>query len=182
MRQGFTLIEILISVALLSLVLIGLYDSLDIQRASNKHLFEYLQKALNRDKAIMVFYNDLVKSDGNITIKKSDFDRVCINSTTNSLYALPVAKVCWVVVKEKNQLVRVEGNGYSLPTKSEDRVAVDRTIKNMKLFDVYYNKKVGKILVVAKAEGAEPYTFLVRGIFPPAEKKRKRKSRFRRKR
>jgi prepilin-type N-terminal cleavage/methylation domain-containing protein len=182
MRKAFTLIEILISIMLLSLVLIGLYDSLDIQRNSNKHLFEYLQKALNKDKTIMVLFNDLMKSDGNITIKKSDYDRLCINSTTNSLYALPVAKVCWVVIKEKNQLVRVEGSSYELPVKSEDRVAVDRTIKNMKIFDTYYNKKAGKILVVAQQENGEPYTFLLRGIYPPQKKKASRKRRFKRNR
>ncbi len=175
MRKGFTLIEILISVSLLSLVLIGLYESLDIQRSSNKHLFEYLKRSVERDRAIMVLFNDLLKSDGNITVKKGDFDRVCINSTTNSLYALPEAKVCWVVLKRKNTLVRVEGGEYNLPLSSEDQVAVDKVLSNLKLFDLTYNKKLGKILVVVKAEGAKPYTFLLRGVSPPALPKKRKK-------
>ncbi len=70
MRKAFTLIEILISIMLLSLVLIGLYDSLDIQRNSNKHLFEYLQKALIKIKPIMVLFNDLMESDGIPNLKR----------------------------------------------------------------------------------------------------------------
>ncbi len=65
-------------------------------------------------------------------------DRLCMKLQQQTHYTLwPVAKVCWVVIKEKNQLVRVEGSSYELPVKSEDRVAVDRTIKNMKIFDTY---------------------------------------------
>jgi|GEM_PF-792240 prepilin-type N-terminal cleavage/methylation domain-containing protein len=175
MRKGFTLIEILISVSLLSLVLMGLYESLDIQRASNKHLFEYLQKSVKRDRAIMVLFNDLLKSDGNITLKKSDFDRLCINSTVNSLYGLPSAKVCWAVLKQKNTLVRVEGNDYNLPLNSEDRVEIDKVIENLDLFDITYNKKKAKILVVAQVRGSKPYTFLLRGLSPPIKKKKKKK-------
>ena len=177
MRRGFTLIEVLISISLLSLVLLGLYESLDIQRSSNKHLFEYLKKSISRDRAIMVLFNDLLKSDGNITLKKGDFDRLCINSTSNSLYSLPQAKVCWAVIKNKNTLVRVEGNDYELPLNSEDRVEIDKVIKNLKLFDITYQKKLGKILVVAQVAGSKPYVFLIRGVSPPAKKKR---SKFRR--
>ena len=45
-RSAFTLIEVLVSILLISLVFLGLYSSLDIQRRSNQHLHEYLQKAL----------------------------------------------------------------------------------------------------------------------------------------
>jgi len=174
MRRGFTLIEILVSISLLSLVLMGLYESLDIQRSSNKHLFNYLQKSVAQDKAVTVLFNDLIKSDGNLTLKKGEFDRLCIGSTKNSLYALPVAKVCWVVSKEKNSLVRIEGGEFSLPVKNEDRVEVDKVISNVKIFDITYNKKLGKVLVVLdSASTQKPYIFMVRGIYPPPKPKKK---------
>jgi prepilin-type N-terminal cleavage/methylation domain-containing protein len=170
-RHAFTLIEVLISVALLSIVMMGLYSALSMQRSSNKHLFEYLTKAVEDDRVIMVLYRDIMYSDGNLTIKKGEFDRFCIHSTGNSLYGLSQAKVCWLVGKEENRLLRVEGNGYSLPLKYEDKVAVDQTMEHMVLFDI--TRKKGEILIVLQAAGGEPYTFMLQGIAQPPKKKKK---------
>ncbi len=169
-RQAFTLIEVLISVALLSIVMTGLYSALSMQRNSNKHLFGYLTKAVENDKIIMVLYRDIMYSDGNLTIKKGEFDRLCIQNTGNSLYDLDQAKVCWLVEKEENLLLRVEGNGYILPLKYENKVAVDQTMGHVLLFDV--TRKKGEILVVLQAAGGEPYTFMLQGIEQPPKKKK----------
>jgi len=169
-RQAFTLIEVLISVALLSIVMMGLYSALSMQRNSNKHLFGYLTKAIENDKIIMVLYRDIMYSDGNLTIKKGAFDRLCIHNTGNSLYGLDQAKVCWLVGKEENRLLRVEGNGYTLPLKYEHKVAVDQTMEHVLLFDV--SRKKGEVLVVLQAAGGEPYTFMLQGIEQPPKKKK----------
>ena len=169
-RHAFTLIEVLISVALLSIVMIGLYSALSMQRNSNKHLFGYLTKAVENDKIIMVLYRDIMYSDGNLTIKKGKFDRLCIQNTGNSLYGLDQAKVCWLVEKEKNLLLRVEGNGYILPLKYENKVAIDQTMEHVLLFDV--TRKKGEILVVLQAAGGEPYSFMLQGIEQPPKKKK----------
>ncbi len=53
----------------------------------------------------------------------------------------------------------------------------------MKILDHHITiKKPGKILVVAQQENAEPYTFLLRGIYPPTKEKASRKRRFKRNR
>lgn len=171
-RSAFTLIEILISVALLSIVMMGLYSALNMQRSSNKHLFEYLTKAIDGDKVIMVLYRDIMYSDGNLTIKKGEFDRFCINNTANSLYGLSRAKVCWLVAKEEHQLLRVEGNGYKLPLKHEDKVAVDKTMKPIVLFDI--TRKKGELLVMLQSANEEPYAFMLQGIEQPPKAKKKK--------
>jgi len=172
-RSAFTLIEVLISVALLSIVMLGLYSALDMQRSSNKHLFSYLTKAIDADKVIMVLYRDIMYSDGNLTIKKGEFDRLCINNTANSLYALSRSKVCWLVAKEENQLLRVEGNDYILPLKYEDKVAVDKTMKPIVLFDITRNK--GELLVMLQSANEKPYAFLLQGIEQPPKPRKKKK-------
>ncbi len=174
-RHAFTLIEVLISVALLSIVMLGLYSALSMQRGGNKHLFEYLTKAIENDRVIMVLYRDIMYSDGNLTIKKGEFDRLCIHSTGNSLYGLSRAKVCWLVGKEKNRFLRVEGNDYKLPLKYDDKVAVDLAMDHIVLFDV--TRKKGELLVVLQAAGGEPYTFMLQGIMQPPKKKMKKKVR-----
>ena len=177
-RHAFTLIEVLISVALLSIVMLGLYSALNMQRSSNKHLFTYLTKAVENDKVIMVLYRDIMYSDGNITIKKGEFDRLCIQNTGNSLYALSRAKVCWLVAKEGNRLLRVEGNQYRLPLKYDDKVAIDQTMEHVALLDV--TRKKGEILVVLQAAGEEAYTFMLQGVEQPPKPKKKKKKKVKR--
>ncbi len=158
-RPAFTLVEVLISVALLSIVMMALYSALDMQKSANKHLLSYLEKAIDGDKVVMVLYKDLLYSDGNITITKDELDQLCINSTSNSLHGLSQAKVCWIVAKDENSLLRVEGNRYKLPTKMEDKVEVDLVMEHLELFDITKSKK--DILVVLKRVNEDAYTFLV---------------------
>lgn len=174
-KRAFTLIEVLISITLLGILLVALYSLLDRVEYSNKKLHRYLQNTLQRDRVVTVLYNDILQSDGNITIKGSDYDRVCINSTKNSLYALNEAKVCWIVSKDGNKLVRIEGNNYKLPLESESRVNGDIVMDNIEIFRVENSKK-GIIVVVLKKIGVKPYTFAIYGITPPIlPKNRKRK-------
>lgn len=166
-RSAFTLIEVLLSIALLGLVTLALSKSVDILRASNKQLLGHLDKAKAEKKSMELLYRDIMSSDGNITIEKDDFTRMCLEETRNTLYALPSAKVCWVVHKDENTLLRTEGNNYSLPKRYEERIEVDKVLANMELFDIYHNEKSGKVLVISKQTGNEPVTFMVQGIFKP---------------
>jgi len=172
-RSAFTLIEVLISIALLGIILPALYQSVDLLRDSNSHLFNYLEKAKKITIATDTLYLDLLSSDGNISIKKDEYSRVCIEETKNSLYALSRAKVCWVVLKKDNTLVRVEGNGYTLPLGSEDRVEINPIMKNVEVFNVYYSKD--KILVLLQQVAQKPITFMIQGISKPLKKKKKPK-------
>ncbi len=168
-RKAFTLLEVLISIALMGIILVALFSSVDMLQNSNQHLLHYLKKSKKITKASKVLYSDLMGSDGNISIKKDEFSRVCIEETANSLYALPLAKVCWVVLKKNNTLVRIEGNGYDLPLGLEERVEVDPVMKGVEIFDLYHEKD--KVLVLVKQEGKEPISFMLQGITKPVKKK-----------
>ncbi len=171
-QRAFTLLEVLISIALLSIVLLALYRGVDMLRSSNQHLFEYLEKSKKVTKAVKVLYLDLLSSNGNISIKKDEFARVCIEQTKNSLYELPSAKVCWVVLKNEHTLLRVEGNNYTLPLNSQDRVEIDSVMKDIELFDIYHQKD--KILVILQQRAKEPISFMIQGILQPKRKKKKK--------
>jgi prepilin-type N-terminal cleavage/methylation domain-containing protein len=172
-RSAFTLIEVLIAIVLLGIILPALYESVLLLRNSNTHLFEHLEKAKKVTQATDTLYLDLLSSDGNISIKKDDFSRVCIENTKNSLYALSVAKVCWVVLKSENTLLRIEGYDYHLPLQGEEKVEVNAVMKHVELFDVYYSKD--KILVLLQQKAKEPITFMIQGIEKPKKKKKKKK-------
>ena len=171
-RPAFTIIEVLIAIALMGIILPALYETVALLRNSNNQLFEHLEKEKKARKVFDTLYLDLLSSDGNITIKKNDFSRVCIENTKNSLYGLSSAKVCWLVMKEDNTLVRVEGYGYSLPTGIDEKVEVDQVMKDMALFDLYYAKD--KILVLLKSKKQDAVTFMVQGVSKPKKKKKKK--------
>jgi hypothetical protein len=128
-----------------------------------------LEKSKKTTNATKVLYLDMIDSDGNITITKDEFSRVCMGETRNSLYALPSAKVCWIVLKKENTLVRIEGNAYHLPLRSEERVEIDPVMTGIELFDVYHEKD--KILVLIQQQGKEPISFMLQGITKPVKKK-----------
>ena len=172
-RPAFTIIEVLIAIALMGIILPALYEAVALLRDSNTHLFSYLEKAKKVTQATDTLYLDLVSSDGNITIEKNDFSSVCIENTKNSLYALSVAKVCWLVLKKENTLVRVEGYGYTLPIDTEEKVEVDTIMKNVELFDLYYQKD--KILVLLQEKAKEPISFMIQGVTKPQKKKKKKR-------
>jgi prepilin-type N-terminal cleavage/methylation domain-containing protein len=170
-RSAFTLIEVLISIALFTLVLLALNKSVSLLRDSNHQLIGHLLKTKEENKIYNTLYLDVLGSDGNLTIEKDEFTRLCAEDTYNSLYGLPSAKVCWLVHKDKNTLLRVEGNNYTLPTTFSQHVEIDSLLEGIELFDIYH--KDGKVLVLVKAKGKDPVSFMIQGVHTPVSKKGK---------
>ena len=164
-KKGFTLIEVLISITLLSLVLMALYKSASILRQSNTHLFEYLVKSTNTLKGSKTLYMDLMQADHNISINTEEkFHRLTISKTKNSLYGEGQAKVVWLVYKENNTLLRIEGGQYEIPLKNEQLVNIDVIAEHLELFKIYKSKTKTKILAMIKIENQEPQMFMIQNI------------------
>ncbi len=171
-RSAFTLIEVLISLALLSLVLLALYKSLGMLGDSNRQLFHYLEKAGREKMGTETLFLDIAGSDGNLTIIGNEFSRLCLENSVNSIYGLSSAKICWVVSKRDQRLLRSEGNNYILPLRSDDRVAVDAVLEDVDLFRVY--RKKSEVLVMLRQKGKKSISFLVQGV-PEIMKKKPKK-------
>ncbi|MCF6244711.1 MAG: prepilin-type N-terminal cleavage/methylation domain-containing protein [Sulfurovum sp.] len=167
-RKAFTLLEVLISIALLGIILVPLFSVVDLMKDSNSHLLKSLEKSKEITKATKILFLDILSSDGKIEIKKDEFTRLCLEETKNSIYNLTLAKVCWVVLKDKNTLVRIEGSKYKLPVEGEDKVEVDTIMSDMILFDVYHEKD--KVLILLQQKGKKPISFMLQGITNPVLK------------
>ena len=145
---------------------------MSIQRISNKKVHQFLDKTMATDKMIMILYNDILRSNGVFIMQKAKMGPFCIDETSNSLYGLSKAKVCWIVGKSDDTLMRIEGNDYKLPIRSSKKVEADLIAKGVKIFSV--TRKLDKTLVVLQIAGEEPYTFVVRGIEMPKQPKKKK--------
>ncbi|SFV90493.1 hypothetical protein MNB_SV-4-818 [hydrothermal vent metagenome] len=174
-RSAFTLIEVLIAIALMGIILPVLYSSIDTLQDSNRQLHRHLTESRQHARAMRMLYLDIAGSDGNLTIRKNDFDRLCIERTTNSLYGLYFPKVCWVVLKENKTLVRVEGVNYHLPLRSDEQVATDAVAVHLTHFNVQWQK--GNVLVSLQQKGKKAVQFLVQGISKPKRAKKRAKAR-----
>ncbi len=172
--KGFTLIEVLISIVLLSLILTGLYRALDIQRNSNRLLHKHLLQTSKRIKPAQTLYRDLLECDGTLSLVEGEYDRLCIERSGHTLYNIANPKICWLVLKEDKSLVRVEGGDFRLPLRAGDSVAIDRVMGPMRLFDI--SQEGSTLLVALQERGQKPYIFLLQGLFKPAQRVSRQKA------
>jgi prepilin-type N-terminal cleavage/methylation domain-containing protein len=179
-RAAFTLIEVLIAVMLLALIVPALFKSTELLRRSNMQLEHHIRKSRLQTQALLTLYRDIMASDGNITVRKSTYDRICMHRTRHSLYGKGWAPVCWGVTKETYELVRIEGAPVPLKLTSEGMWYADKVEKDITLFEVSYNK--GDVVVVIDSKHWEkPVAFGVHGITPPKPPKKPKGKRRRKK-
>ncbi|HIE35440.1 MAG TPA: prepilin-type N-terminal cleavage/methylation domain-containing protein [Campylobacterales bacterium] len=135
MKRGFTLIEVLLAIAILSLLFLAMSSVLANIKMSTTIFAKKYQK--DKDYLVKVLYYDLLNSKS-IKILKTvnpDIDRLIIK-TSNSLYKLINPTVIWYISKHKNSLIRIEGF-KSFPFESE---FIDKFDENVEIFKIY-NKK-----------------------------------------
>jgi len=150
----------------------ALYRSADILRASNKNLFHHLEHSSDAIKGVSTLYKDIIEADRNISIvTKNKFHQIIINSSYHSLYGLYRAKVVWLVYKKDNTLLRIEGNSFTLPIKSEQNIAIDKIVDKVELFKIYRGKKGTKLLVMLKTVNSDAQSFMIQNLHKPPLKK-----------
>jgi len=165
LRRSFTLIELLISVGLLSLIILFLYNSLDTLKRSNSFYELHLKSDEKRHQIFDILYFDLLRSDAeSISIKQGhekDFDILTMRSK-NSLYNLERPYVTYVVSRDKDRLLRLESLfNLKLPVgyDFENSVKIDMLLEEVELFKLFQNSKKNAIFVSMKHKELEPILF-----------------------
>jgi type II secretory pathway component PulJ len=131
-RSSFTLLEVLISIVLLVIIILFLYQALDITKVSNTFFHKKLSLQEDKTRLKKIFFNDIAHCESNTTKISEDNDKNSIlqlkstNTYHNSFYNY----ITYLLSKEGN-LIRTESK-----TKFD---------KN-KLFDDFFDKAYVDIL------------------------------------
>jgi len=152
MRKAFTLIELMISIVILSILMLFLYKSYAGLNKSNIVFAEEVQKVSKIERLKKVIYLDYslaIKTDINSStikiINQAKNEDVIFMQTSNSIHNRVNPYVAYIVKKEK--LYRLESlkefREYPLGTDSE--FVVDE-LGNVKSFRVYKSREASKEL------------------------------------
>ncbi|MDR1007556.1 MAG: prepilin-type N-terminal cleavage/methylation domain-containing protein [Campylobacteraceae bacterium] len=144
MKRAFTLLEVIISIAIFALMAIYMYQSINVVTISNGFYERKYSDDERTDKVRRLFYNDLFLQTNvyaNATINRNgDFDIFYLH-TKNSIHAMTSPYVTYFV--NDGALFRVESQvreTVPLNYQAVERVKVDKLFDNVTLFRIYENR------------------------------------------
>ncbi len=155
MKKAFTLVELIIAIAIFSLIVTYMYQAIYTTKKS-VNVYENMYK---KDKSAKVlktlFYNDIfnqVSLDNKLKIQtEQDFSTVYLQ-THNSLHNIPAPFVAYKVIR-KNLFRFESAKEFKLPLnyENEEYIRVDKIQSDMERFLVYEEKK--NVLIHFKSKG-----------------------------
>ena len=162
MRKAFTLVELMISVLLLSLIVTFLYQSVAQLQSSNVQFLNKTNSLQKRENLLKIFYNDFMNATSIEWYDKGrDFD-VIVMKTNNSFHNMSKPYVLYKVYRDDSKLMRIES-----PVEKIDFLnnifRFNDIIEDVKLFKVYEQK--GHYLIYLSAKGLED---IYLDLLPPA--------------
>ncbi len=156
-KRAFTLVEILVSIVLLSLIVVFVSSTI-VQTKTNNVFFK---EQVNKDeKSFIIFkilYKDLYELIDGYSFGNKKYSMLSLK-TNNTLYGINQPYVVWIVQRDENTLLRLESaKPITLPLKEEKKkyIFIDRVFKGCKSFIVSFSKDKNSILVFLDLEGSK---------------------------
>lgn len=141
-HRGFTLVELLVSIALFGLIALLLFSTIDELRKQHRFYQSKERFVLEKNRIVSLLRTDFDRAQS-ITFHEGggkDFTFVTINGSNRSLYGIYRPYVLWAVLKKENRLVRLESaSPITLPLSPETLYGThsDTVGKGCDLFRVY---------------------------------------------
>ena len=146
MKKGWTLIEILISISILSVLFLAMSNIIGNLKISKNFLKSNLKKSKKEELLIKTVYSDIINAKEIKILNTSKNYIRLILKTSNSLYDLINPDVIWYVSKNGNTLIRAESY---LKIKNNNFYYADKFTQNVKKFKIF--KKNRKYFVYIKS-------------------------------
>lgn len=162
MKKAFTLIELMISIILLSIIVTFLYQAVAQLQHSNQRLLVRADEVDRRENILKLLYNDFINARSlSWRDKLTQTDKIVLK-TSNSLYDMSEPYVHYRVYPDEKSLRRIESPAEVLD--SERSVfRFDTVLQGVESFKVYVSR--GHCFIYLKSEGMEE---IYLDIFPPS--------------
>lgn len=158
-RSAFTLVELVVSIALFGLITVFLFGAIDELRKQQR-FFQQKEVLLSKKNQILSLLRTDIDRAQSVSVSASaskNFDQISISGSNRSLYGIDRPFVVWIVLKARNTLVRLESaSPITLPIRPEALYLThsDRIGAQCELFRLYDSPK--HRLVYLKFENQSP--------------------------
>jgi len=136
--KAFTLIEVLISIVLFSMIVIFLYQTLDMTTKSNLFYEKKLNEKLDINLFKKILFLDLLNKTSDVNITKDRRGNSVVTFKTSHIYHNPFYSYITYVISKENNFLRLESkikfNKDKLNDKFFDTLYVDKLQNNIKKF------------------------------------------------
>ena len=138
-KKAFTLIEILVSISLFMIIVLFLYQSLDVTKQSNQFFSDKVVEQNNKVNLKEILFKDIVHSYSGSISEDRDKRTIFQINTSNTYHNSFYQNVTYLVSKEDN-LLRIESknkfNKDKLNDDFFDKAYVDTVYSKVKKFKV----------------------------------------------
>jgi len=172
-RRAFTLVELIISIFLLGIIVVFLYQATSSLQKSNEIFYQNEKKLEVGEDIVNMLYKDIFYSN-KIEIKGKD--SVLLNlKTKNSLFDITMPYVSWFVSKDENTLLRFESiyPFSKMNNQNSYYYHISVVAKECEKFQIYQSKKKKYILIYIKLKNKEPIIYEFYKPFPVKKAKNK---------
>jgi prepilin-type N-terminal cleavage/methylation domain-containing protein len=142
MKKGFTLVELLVSIAIFGLIAMLMFGTIDNLR---KQLTFYQNKEaqiVHKNRILSLLRSDFDRPKTLKIIRSSEnaYDTILIDGSNRSLYGMNDPYVVWMILKKTQSLVRLESSGpitLPIPPESLYQIHSDTIGNECEIFRVY---------------------------------------------
>ncbi|MBD3840505.1 MAG: prepilin-type N-terminal cleavage/methylation domain-containing protein [Campylobacterales bacterium] len=145
MKKGFTLVEILVSIALFSIIVLFLYQTLQLSQQSGEFYSSKLKEFEKINFTKQILFTDIVnRTDSNTTLTQDDQIGSIVQFKTNNTYHNPFFNYVTYMVSKKQNLLRLESKTYFKLRDAQyefyDHLYVDTLLNDVEKFKVVLDK------------------------------------------
>jgi prepilin-type N-terminal cleavage/methylation domain-containing protein len=162
MRRGFTLLELMISVVIVSLMVFFISRGESVLRNAAGAMERANAAQHDRQQQLDLFVQDLLQADKLRILSGREYDQLYLQESRHSLYGRPRAAVVYLVKKPDRTLMRLEAaHDFALPLTSGQIERVDAlTVSHepLRAFKIYRAAGEGRCrsLIFLEYEAQEP--------------------------
>ena len=165
-KKAFTLIEILVSVVLLGIISLFITSTITQTKDNNKIFEKRIAKDKQQETISTLLYDDIYLSK-DISVQSYKKYSILYIKGKNSIYGIEEPFVVWLVLKEKNRLIRIESaRKITLPIDDSMKkyIFIDNIQSGCKYFSVNLSKDKKSALVFVQIENKNPVIFEVKKL------------------